>query len=187
MHLHAFEDRSGGRYAPPEDLDISVSDEEETVLADVLPGTGDRMDCTYDFGDDWLHRITVEGVVRPAGEGEGERAVCTGRRRSLPPAEDLGGVWRLTELLERCTDGERPIRTVVRPGGEEWVWYEDPHDQVLAGPHKAGFDPATFDPPRSSGARTGAVAKEKEETEGLPSHEGGGMGRHLPRHLGETQ
>ncbi|MET7796695.1 IS1096 element passenger TnpR family protein [Streptomyces decoyicus] len=183
--LHAFEDRSGGRYAPPEDLDTSVSDEEETVLADVLPGTGDRMDYPYDFGDDWLLRITMEGVIRPTGEGEGDRAVCMGRRRSLPPAEDPGGVWGLTELLERCTDGERPIPTVVLPDGKEWVGYEDPHDLVLAGPHEAGFDPAAFEPPRSSGARAGAVAKEKEEAEGLPPHEGGGwMGKHLPRHLG---
>jgi Plasmid pRiA4b ORF-3-like protein len=42
MHLHAFEGPSGGRYAPPEDLDIPVFDEEEAALADVLPGTGDR-------------------------------------------------------------------------------------------------------------------------------------------------
>ncbi|MFE7295104.1 plasmid pRiA4b ORF-3 family protein [Streptomyces sp. NPDC057579] len=143
MHLHAFEDRAGGRYAPPEDLDIPVFDEEEAVLADVLPGSDDRVDYRYDFGDDWLHRITVEGVRR-ADEGEGEHAVCTGGRRSMPPAEDLGGAWGLAELLERYADGERPSPTVVRHGGEEWVEYDGPHDEVLAGLYDEGFDPAAF-------------------------------------------
>ncbi|MFF1569326.1 hypothetical protein ACFVY1_38845 [Streptomyces sp. NPDC058293] len=145
IHLHAFEDRMGGRYAPPEDLDIPVFDEEEAVLADVLPRTGDRMDYTYDFGDDRLHRITVEGV-RPAEGGEGECAVCTGGRRAMPPAEDLGGGWGLAELLERYADGEHPSPAPVRRGGEEWVGYEGLHDEVLAGLYEEGFDPAAFDP-----------------------------------------
>ncbi|MFE9446401.1 plasmid pRiA4b ORF-3 family protein [Streptomyces sp. NPDC006602] len=143
-HLHAFEDRLGGRYAPPGDLDIPVFDEEEAVLADVLPRTGDRIDYTYDFGDDWLHLITVE-AVRPADEGEGKHAVCAGGRRAMPPAEDLGGVWGLAGLLDRYADGERPTATVVRHGGGEWVEYDGLHDEVLAGLHEEGFDPAAFD------------------------------------------
>ncbi|MEW2308024.1 plasmid pRiA4b ORF-3 family protein [Streptomyces sp. NPDC006864] len=142
MHLHAFEDRLGGRYAPPEDLDMPVFDEEGASLADVLPRTGDRMDYTYDFGDDWLHRITVE-AVRPAREGEEKHAVCAGGRRAMPPAEDLGGVWGLAGLLERYADGGA---TVVRRGDEEWVEYDGLHDEVLAGLHDEGFDPAAFDP-----------------------------------------
>lgn len=46
---------------------------------------------------------------------------------------------------------QRPIPTVVRPGGEEWVEYEDPHDQVLARLYEAGFDPAAFDPAEVTG------------------------------------
>ncbi|MFE7242806.1 plasmid pRiA4b ORF-3 family protein [Streptomyces sp. NPDC057580] len=151
MHLHAFEDRLGQRYAPPEDLDLPVFDEEEAVLADALPRAGNRMDYTYDIGDDWLHRITVE-AVRPAQEGEGEHAVCAGGRRAMPPAEDLGGVWGLAGLLDRYGDGERPSATVVRRGGEEWVEYDGLHDEVLAGLYEEGFDPAAFDPAELTGA-----------------------------------
>ncbi|WMX45930.1 plasmid pRiA4b ORF-3 family protein [Streptomyces roseicoloratus] len=154
MHLHAFEDRSGGRYAAPEDLDMPVFDEEEATLADVLPRTGDRMDYTYDFGDDWLHRITVE-AVRPAQEGEGTYAVCAGGRRAMPAAEDLGGVWGLAELLDRYADGERPKPAVVRDGGKEWVEYDGLHDEVLAGLYEEGFDPASFEP----AALTGELAQ----------------------------
>ncbi|WP_435211470.1 IS1096 element passenger TnpR family protein [Streptomyces sp. bgisy034] len=145
MHLHAFEDRLGGRYAPPGDLDLPVFDEEEAVLGEVLPGVGDRMEYAYDFGDDWLHRITVE-AVRPARDGEGEYAVCAGGRRAMPDAEDIGGVWGLADLLERYADGERPSGTVVRDGGQEWVEYDGLRDEVLAGLHEHGFDPAAFDP-----------------------------------------
>ncbi|WP_432043681.1 plasmid pRiA4b ORF-3 family protein [Streptomyces cadmiisoli] len=145
MHLHVFEDRLGGRYAPPSDLDVPVLDEEKAVLAEVVPGVGNRMDYTYDFGDDWLHRITVE-AVRPARYGEGEFVVCAGGRQSMPHAEDLGGVWGLAELLERFAAGERPSATVVRDGGQEWLEYDGLHDEVLAGLHQKGFDPSAFDP-----------------------------------------
>ncbi|MEU3348263.1 plasmid pRiA4b ORF-3 family protein [Streptomyces sp. NPDC006700] len=144
-HLHAFEDRSGGRYAPPDDFGVAAFDEEKAALADVLPRTGDRMDYTYDFGDDWLHRITVE-EVRPAMKGEGEFALCTGGRRAMPAAEDLGGVWGLAELLQRYEAGQRPRATVVRHGGEEWVEYDGPHDEVLARLYEEDFDPSAFGP-----------------------------------------
>jgi hypothetical protein len=153
-HLHAFEDRSGGRYAPPGDFGIPALDEDEAALADILPRSGDRMEYTYDFGDDWLHRITVE-EVRPAQDGEGKRAVCTGGRRALPAAEDLGGVCRLTELLQRYEDRERPRPTVVRQRGEEWEEYDGPHDEVLAVLYAEGFDPAVFDPSEATRALAG--------------------------------
>ncbi|WP_405879943.1 plasmid pRiA4b ORF-3 family protein [Streptomyces sp. NBC_01136] len=165
MHLHAFEDRSGGRYAPPDGFGIPALDEEQATVADVLPRAGDRMDYTYDFGDDWLHRITVE-AVRPAQEGEGERAVCTGGRRAMPASEDLGGVWGLAELLERYEDGERPSRTVVRHGGEEWTEYDGLHDEVLADLYEEGFDPAAFDP----AALTRALAQVRLRRDGGTSH-----------------
>ncbi|WP_329359887.1 plasmid pRiA4b ORF-3 family protein [Streptomyces sp. NBC_01483] len=153
-HLHAFEDRSGGRYAPPGDFGVPAFDEDEAALADVLPRAGDRMDYTYDFGDDWLHRIAVE-EVRPAQEGEGKRAVCTGGRRAMPAAEDLGGVWGLAELLQRYEDGERPRPVVVQDGGEDWVEYDGLRDEVLAGLYEEGFDPAAFDPAEVTRALAG--------------------------------
>ncbi|MDU9002046.1 plasmid pRiA4b ORF-3 family protein [Streptomyces mirabilis] len=171
-HLHVFEDRSGGRYAPPGDFGVPAFDEDEAALADVLPRAGDRMDYTYDFGDDWLHRIAVE-EVRPAQEGEGKRAVCTGGRRAMPAAEDLGGVWGLAELLQRYEDGERPRPVVVRDGGEEWVEYDGVHDEVLAGLYEEGFDPAAFDPAEVTqalgGVRLRRVAGTRRGRRGVPA------------------
>jgi hypothetical protein len=176
-HLHAFEDRLGGRYAPPDDFDVPAFDEEETALVDVLPRTGDHMDYTYDFGDDWLHRITVE-AVRPAQEGEGERAVCTGGRRAMPAAEDLGGVWGLADLLRRYEDGERPRTTVVRHGGEEWVEYDGLHDEVLAGLYEEGFDPAAFDSAEVTGALS--EVQPRRAAEARPNKRDRRSGRQVP-------
>ncbi|MFJ2722494.1 hypothetical protein [Streptomyces sp. NPDC087437] len=144
-HLHAFEDRSGGRYARPGDFGVAAFDEEKAALADVLPRTGVRMGCTYDFGDDWLHRITVE-EVRPAVKGEGEFALCTGGRRAMPAAEDLGGGWGLADLMQRYEAGGRPRPTVFRHGGEEWGEYDGPHDEVLTRLYEEDFDPSAFGP-----------------------------------------
>ncbi|MGW2900060.1 plasmid pRiA4b ORF-3 family protein [Streptomyces sp. NPDC001212] len=83
-HLHAFEDRSGGRYAPPGDFGVAAFDEEKAALADFLPRTGDRMDHIYDFGDDWLHRIMVE-EVRPAVKGEGSSRCARAGGAPCPP------------------------------------------------------------------------------------------------------
>ncbi|MFK0297220.1 plasmid pRiA4b ORF-3 family protein [Streptomyces sp. NPDC090442] len=146
-HLHAFEDLSGGRYAPPGDVGIPAFDEDRAALADVLPRAGDRMD-TYGFGDNWLHRVTVE-AVRPAQEGEGTRAVCAGERQAIPAAEDLGGVWRLAEVLQRYEDGGRPRPTEVQ--GEDDGLY----DEMLAGLRGEGFDPAAFDPAKVTRALAG--------------------------------
>ncbi|GAA3784593.1 plasmid pRiA4b ORF-3 family protein [Streptomyces chiangmaiensis] len=176
-HLHAFEDRSGGRYAPPGDFGLPAFDEKKAVLADVLPRTGDRMNYTYDFGDDWLHLITVE-AVRPAQDGEGEFAVCTGGRRTMPAAEDLGGVWGLAELLERYEDGERPRSTVVRHGGEEWVEYDSLLDEVLAGLCEEGFDPAAFDLAEVNRALT--EVRLRRATSGRGKKRGKRSGRQVP-------
>jgi Plasmid pRiA4b ORF-3-like protein len=148
-HLHAFEDKLGRRFAPAHEGDDSLfgvtsRDEDANSLADAAPRPGDRVTYTYDFGDDWEHLITVE-QVRPAEDGEGSRAVCTGGRRAMPDAEDLGGVWALAELLARWEAGERPRPTIVTEDGEEWQEFDSLADEVLAEMAEAGFDPARLE------------------------------------------
>ncbi|MFD7713853.1 plasmid pRiA4b ORF-3 family protein [Streptomyces sp. NPDC059786] len=176
-HLHVFVDRSGVQYAPPVDIGVPAFDEEETALADVLPRVGDRLDYTYDFGDDWLHRITVE-EVRPAGPGERDVPLCTGGRRAMPPAEDLGGSWGLAELLDRYEAEERPRATVVRRAGGERREYDGPYDEVLARLHEEGFDPAEFDPAEAGRALAGIRLRRTAGT-GRAKHDGP-SGRPVP-------
>jgi hypothetical protein len=100
-HLHAFEidgvaygiDDGEGWGEPP-------VDERRTTL-DTVASSGDRFRYTYDFGDDWVHRIEVEDVVRLDPSGAYPR--CGAGRRSGPP-EDVGGPWGYARFLEAVAD-----------------------------------------------------------------------------------
>lgn len=100
-HLHGFQvgGRGGAVYgdlAAAQDGDPDL-DESAYSLGEVLPAEGDSMVYTYDFGDDWEHKITVEKVL-PA-EPQAPVARCTGGRGAAP-AEDSGGVWGWANMVE---------------------------------------------------------------------------------------
>ena len=80
-HLHLFE--SGGRrYADPDfELD-DCADESDIRLAKALPAGG-SMTYTYDLGDCWEHRITVERVDE-VDEVSAADIVCLGGRGDAP-------------------------------------------------------------------------------------------------------
>ncbi|MCX5161553.1 plasmid pRiA4b ORF-3 family protein [Streptomyces sp. NBC_00264] len=135
-HLHLFTDESGRVYgdaARLTDIDLGFgpgsSDQHAIALGDVLPEDGARLRYVYDFGDDWEHRITLEKTLpRPVGA---ERAVrCVGGRRADVPAEDIGGVWGLGEVLAR-------LEVPDRAG-------DGPFDELVAELRSAGYNPADF-------------------------------------------
>jgi hypothetical protein len=96
--LHAFEDDLGRMYGPA-GIDEGMfggppsADEETVSLAEAVPEAGDRREYTYDFGDDWRHRITVEKVLQEDGGpsvarctgGSARRTARRGHRRSMGP------------------------------------------------------------------------------------------------------
>jgi hypothetical protein len=77
------------------------------TLKATLGPEGRVFEYTYDFGDFWEHRLTVEsldcGVAMPAPGGPAEGghplAVCMAGRGACPP-EDIGGVWGFKRLKE---------------------------------------------------------------------------------------
>lgn len=91
-------------------------------LCDVS-GIGETLIYTYDFGDDWQHRVTVEKLMeKPTGSYP---HLITGKK-ACPP-EDCGGPWGYAEML-RVLAGRSSAR---RRELMEW----------LGGP----FDPNAFD------------------------------------------
>ncbi|MGW1563972.1 IS1096 element passenger TnpR family protein [Streptomyces sp. NPDC002144] len=136
-HLHLFTDEFGRGYgdaARLTDIDLGFGrgggDEDAIALGSVLAEEGARLRYVYDFGDDWEHRITLEKTLpRPAGV---ERTVrCAGGRRAGVPAEDIGGVWGLAEVLH-CLDS---------PDGVG----DGPYGELVAELRATGYDPAAFD------------------------------------------
>ena len=84
-----------------------------------------RFQYIYDFGDDWMHQISVEKILPPE-EGKAYPVLITGRR-ACPP-EDIGGIFQYNHILEVLSD----------PEGEEY-------EEVTSWLDMDFFDPAGFD------------------------------------------
>jgi hypothetical protein len=102
----------------------------------------------YDFGDDWRHRIEVEKVL-PLDAGA-QYPRCTGGRRAAPPAEDIGGVWGLSEV----------VYLVTHPEAELPEDFED----LVSHLRGRGYDPAAFDPAELTGRLSGLTVRAAAKT-----------------------
>jgi len=103
-HLHAFSCNKGRVRIDAGLLEMTCSDmgkdtkrelfnEEGGLLSDYIPATK-RLDYEYDFGDSWVHVITVGAIELIERE---PYATCTGGEGSTPP-EDCGGPYGYAEL-----------------------------------------------------------------------------------------
>ncbi|MEO0984072.1 MAG: plasmid pRiA4b ORF-3 family protein [Cyanobacteria bacterium J06639_14] len=104
-HLHTFDIR-GDRYAPPFDPPLeNTQDSTAVALADFKFKPDSRFTYLYDFGDGWLHLLTLEAIL----DADESLIVpyCLEGERACPP-EDCGGVWGYEELLEQLGDPEAP-------------------------------------------------------------------------------
>jgi hypothetical protein len=124
-HLHVFETAYGAFGVA--DRELGHRPEAPVTLEQVAPGTGDQLQYTYDFGDDWTHEIVVEKVLdrQPVAYPR-----CTGGRRAAPP-EDCGGIWGYAELVEVLGDPGHP----EHDDRLEWLGLDSAAD----------FEPARFD------------------------------------------
>jgi hypothetical protein len=104
------------------DHDTYVSEDECKVcvrLRDVLNPRKTIIDYTYDFGDNWKHRLTVTHVR--AGEPDFSYQRYVGGERNGPP-EDCGGMPGFYELLEALADSSHPEHADL----QEWAGDYDP-------------------------------------------------------------
>jgi hypothetical protein len=125
-HMHVFETAYGAFGVA--DRELGHRAESPVTLEQVAPGAGDRLQYTYDFGDDWTHEIVVEKVL---DRSPAPYLRCTGGRRAAPP-EDCGGIWGYAELIEVISDPGHPEHA----DRLEWLGLTTAAD----------FQPARFDP-----------------------------------------
>ena len=101
-HLYEFE-AGRARYGVPDpdwDLGPPTRRASATTL-NMVVALGGSLRYTYDFGDNWEHKVTVEKAIPPT---PGARVpICNGGRRACPP-EDCGGPWGYQELLAILAD-----------------------------------------------------------------------------------
>ncbi|MES2186307.1 MAG: plasmid pRiA4b ORF-3 family protein [Pseudomonadota bacterium] len=120
-HLHAF-DVGSMRYAIPDPewtSTVETRDERLWDLAAVLAeGTSDFV-YTYDFGDDWRHRIKVEAVLQP--NEKNRLSLCVAGANACPP-EDVGGLPGYSDFLLAIVDPLHPEHV------DMWQWNGGPFD-----------------------------------------------------------
>jgi Plasmid pRiA4b ORF-3-like protein len=98
-HMHVFSTPVGD-YGQ-RDSELGHRDERKVPLYAVAPAVGDKITYTYDFGDDWVHRIETEKILPKEPDTAYPR--CVTGRRACPP-EDCGGPWGYANFLEAIAD-----------------------------------------------------------------------------------
>jgi len=127
-HLHHFLTNEA-RYSDPRYNDemgfgtVPDQDENKTMLSQIAPKAGTKFIYEYDFGDSWIHEITIQKIL-PAVFGT--TAICVAGARTCPP-EDCGGIWGYAEMLKALKNPKHPEHKMRR----EWIG--------------GAFDPDVFD------------------------------------------
>ena len=130
-HLYEFEfGRTRYGIPDPDGFDIGPpARDARTTRLDKVAAVGATFAYTYDFGDYWEHKVTVEKVLD--GSTVATVPACVDGRRAGPP-EDCGGVWGYEELLTILADPSHPEHAARAEGASPWGG--------------AALDPAAFDP-----------------------------------------
>jgi hypothetical protein len=125
LDYHLFEFTiAGRRYGLPMDEDWGMEprrDAAKVRLREVLTPGKTVFDYTYDFGDNWEHRITVS-KLRPGDPGLAYPRYIAGERNG--PPEDCGGVPGFYDLLDARADPGHPEHA----NATEWLDGYDPDE-----------------------------------------------------------
>lgn len=95
-HLHRFEIDDTSYTFGDSASEMNMKPEEKVRLRDVLKKEGQVFLYEYDFGDSWMHLITVEKIT-DAKPGK-QSVVCLGGDRACPP-EDCGSYPGYEEIF----------------------------------------------------------------------------------------
>ncbi len=75
----------------------------QTTLERIFHNVGDKFTYTYDFGDDWIHDIVLEGIT-----DEDSNKVYLLKAKGMTPPENCGGVGGYMYLKEVLSDRSHP-------------------------------------------------------------------------------
>ena len=119
-HLHQFSEKGYGSdviISEPSSEDWQeVTDSRKVKVGDVLTTVKQKYKYIYDFGDDWLHDITVEKIE----DTKATKADCLAGKGACPP-EDCGGPWGYEALKEKLANPKDPEYEEMK----EWLGMEE--------------------------------------------------------------
>ena len=121
---------------PDEEFDKDVKPGWELKIKDFFSSINQEVSYTYDFGDGWKHKLTLEDVL--SKEPRKRYPKCIDGARACPP-EDVGGVPGYERFLEatsnpRHKDHKAFLRWIGRPVfnpegfSKDLVLFENPDD-----------------------------------------------------------
>ncbi|MDO5582002.1 MAG: plasmid pRiA4b ORF-3 family protein, partial [Planctomycetia bacterium] len=86
----------------------SDSEEDDLILEDILPLKNRKKPLTYvyDFGDDWIHEITLEDKNYQKSEDTADFVCIDGE--FAPPPDDIGGVYEYADIYV-CLKNKTPL------------------------------------------------------------------------------
>ncbi|MFI3321599.1 MAG: plasmid pRiA4b ORF-3 family protein [Rikenellaceae bacterium] len=109
-HLHQFI-KDGVCYVAPCEGFIDEQEDSEsfelynnTKVGDLLQKEEDFVKYEYDFGDSWIHNISVEKVLAPLEERKAHYI----KGKNMAPPEDCGGAAAYMELKAILSDSSHP-------------------------------------------------------------------------------
>jgi hypothetical protein len=123
-HLYAFES-DDAVFTGPQSDDWGLSAERERLVS-LVSEPGQRFWYRYDFGDDWLHTVTLEEV---RDGGTGNAFVVLDGAGACPP-EDCGGPFGYVGLVQALSQPDHPDHD----DAVDWLG--------------ADYDPARYTPPQ---------------------------------------
>ncbi len=104
-HLYEFTIGERRYQEPDPEAEDEPEDSTSALLRDLGLAVGEEFTYVYDFGDHWVHRISVERA--PARADQGWMPYVMGGERRGPP-EDCGGTDGFERFLEAIRDPDDP-------------------------------------------------------------------------------
>jgi hypothetical protein len=118
-HLYEYRIRGQAYGDPDPDFDYGreIKDLRRIRLESVAPVVGGQFEFLYDFGDGWVHDVTVESIAPPAPRVRYPRVIEG--ERACPP-EDVGGPHGYNDFLAAIGDpsNEAHVEMLDWVGGE---------------------------------------------------------------------
>lgn len=100
----------------------------ETPVTKVLKKPKDKMVYVYDFGDDWIHDISVKEVL----DEKTDHPVCL-KWKTDNPIEDIGGIWGLEEFRKMADPAAKHTKKEIKEFlDDHWFDSMDDFKQFMA-------------------------------------------------------
>jgi len=108
-HLYQFSPGGYNSYptigVPSDEYEEEFADSMKLKLLKIFDSPGQKYVYIYDFGDDWVHKITLEALL----DVKSTKAALLAGKGACPP-EDCGGPHRYIEMLKIINTPQHPER-----------------------------------------------------------------------------